>query len=81
MKAPKRRGKARVGISINFLPDQSNYPNKKVRTGKYGLFLTLFLSASDNALSNFLREENYTNSKTHMEASSPRLFSVFMMRV
>ena len=80
MKAPKRRGKARVGISINFLPEQSNYPNKKVRTGNTDFF-KLFLFSSDTALSNFLREENYTNSKTHMEASSPRLFSVFMMRV
>ena len=79
MKASKRRGKARVGISIIFFPN-NDYPNKKVRTGNTDFF-KLFLFSSDNALSNFLREENYTNSKTHMEASSPRLFSVFMMRV
>ena len=48
MKASKRRGKARVN---NFLPEYY-YPNKKARTG-YGLFLILFLFASENALSNF----------------------------
>ena len=79
MKAPKRRGKARVGISIIFFPN-NDYPNKKARTRNTDFF-KLFLFSSDNALSNFLREENYTNSKTHMEASSPRLFSVFIMRV
>ena len=63
MKASKRRGKARVGISIIFFPN-NDYPNKKVRTGNTDFF-KLFLFSSDTALSNFLREENHDISYEH----------------
>ena len=54
LKSSPRRG------LIIFFPNIYYYPNKKARTG-YGLFLYCFLSASDNALFNFLLGKKIIN--------------------